>query len=68
MTYLVAQTVMRLPTVRETRVRSLGREDLLEKGMATHSGILAPPKKKGAPRNNSKDDTKSWKLNGNTDK
>ena len=38
---------MRLPTVRETRVRSLGREDLLEKGMATHSGILAPPKKKG---------------------
>ena len=68
MTYLVAQTVMRLPTVRETQVRSLGREDLLKKGMATHSNILPPPQKKGAPRNNSKDDPKSWKLNGDTDK
>ena len=29
------------PTVREIRVRSLGREDLLEKGIATHSSILA---------------------------
>ena len=28
-------------TVQETWVRSLGREDALEKGMATHSGILA---------------------------
>ena len=27
--------------MRETRVRSLGKEDLLEKGMATHSSILA---------------------------
>ena len=46
---LVAQTVKRLPTVLETQVRSLGREDLLEKGMATHSSILdPPPKKKGA--------------------
>ena len=30
-----------LPTVRETRIRYLGREDPLEKEMATHSGILA---------------------------
>ena len=37
----MAQTVKRLPTVRETRVRSLGREDPLEKEMATHSSILA---------------------------
>ena len=39
-TSLVAQTVKRLPTVWETRVRSLGWEDL-EKEMATHSSILA---------------------------
>ena len=37
---LVAQTVERLPIMWETRVQSLGREDLLEKGMATHSSIL----------------------------
>ena len=37
----MAQTVKRLPTVQETQVQSLGWEDLLEKGMATHSGILA---------------------------
>ena len=40
-TSLVAQTVKRLPTMRETWVRSLGCEDLLEKEMATHSSILA---------------------------
>ena len=40
-TSLVAQTVQRLPPMQETRVQSLGREDLLEKGMATHSSILA---------------------------
>ena len=33
--------VKRLPTVQETRVQSLGREDLLEKEMATHFSILA---------------------------
>ena len=44
---LIAQTVKHLPTMRETRVQSLGREDLLEKGMAMHSSILAPPQKKG---------------------
>ena len=36
---LVAQTVKSLPA--ETQVQSLGREDLLEKEMATHSSILA---------------------------
>ena len=30
-----------LLAMQETRVQSLGREDLLEKGMATYSGILA---------------------------
>ena len=38
---LVAQTVKCLPTMQETRVQSLGQEDLLEKEMATHSSILA---------------------------
>ena len=38
---LVAQMVKRLPTMQETRVQSLGREDPLEKEMATHSSILA---------------------------
>jgi len=37
----MAQRVKRLPAVRETGVRSLGREDPLEKEMATHSSILA---------------------------
>ena len=41
LTSLVAQTVKRLPTVRETGVQSLGREDLLEKKMVIHSNILA---------------------------
>ena len=40
-TSLVAQTVKGLPTMWETRVRSLGWEDPLEKEMATHSIILA---------------------------
>ena len=39
--FLVAQTVKRLSRMRETRVRSLGREDPLQKEMATHSSILA---------------------------
>ena len=38
---LVAQLVKNLPTMTETRVRFLGREDLLEKQMATHSSIPA---------------------------
>ena len=38
---LVAQLVKNLLAVQETQVRSLGREDPLEEGMATHSSILA---------------------------
>ena len=38
---LVAQTIKNLPAVQETQVSSLGQEDPLEKGMATHSSILA---------------------------
>ena len=37
---LVAQTVKFLPAMQEIRVQSLGREDPLEKEMATHSRIL----------------------------
>ena len=37
---LVAQTVKNLPAVRETWVQSLGWDDPLEKGIATHSSIL----------------------------
>ena len=36
-----AQMVKKLPTVQETQVRSLDEEGPLEKGMATHSSILA---------------------------
>ena len=44
--------VQNLPAMWETRVQSLGQEDPLEKGMATHSGILAwrIPKDRGAWR------------------
>ena len=38
---LVAQTLKRLPAMREIWVRSLGREDPLEKGVVTHSRILS---------------------------
>ena len=38
---LVAQMVKNLPAMWEIRGQSLGWEDLLEKGMATHSSILA---------------------------
>ena len=38
---LVAQLVKNLPAMWETWIRSLGWEDLLEKGEATHSSILA---------------------------
>ena len=40
-TSLVAQMVKNLPAMQVTQVRSLGWEDPLEKGMATHSSILA---------------------------
>ena len=38
---LVAQMIKNPPAMQETWVRSLGQEDLLEKGTATHSSILA---------------------------
>ena len=38
---LVAQLVKNLPAVQETQARSLGQEDPLEKGMTTHSSLLA---------------------------
>ena len=37
----MVQMVKNLPAMQETRVQSLGQEDPLEKGMATHSSILA---------------------------
>ena len=37
----MAQTVKHLPTMWETQVQFLGREDLLEKEMATHSSAVA---------------------------
>ena len=37
----VAQMVKNLPAMQETHVRSLGQEDPLKKGMATHSSVLA---------------------------
>ena len=40
-TSLVAQEVKNLPAIQETQVQSLGREDPLEKGMTTHSSVLA---------------------------
>ena len=40
-TSLVAQMVKNLPAMQETQVQSLGQENPLEKGMATHSRILA---------------------------
>ena len=38
---LMAQTVKNLPAMPKTQVQSLGQEDPLEKGMGTHSNILA---------------------------
>ena len=38
---LVARMVKNLPAIQETQVQSLGREDPLEREMATHSSILA---------------------------
>ena len=37
----MAQRVKNLSTIQDTRVQSLGPEDPLEKGMTTHSSILA---------------------------
>ena len=38
---MVAQTVENLPAMQETQFQSLGREDPLEKGMTSHSSMLA---------------------------
>ena len=38
---MVTQMVKNLPAMQKTQVRSLGWEDPLEKGMATHSSIVA---------------------------
>ena len=40
-TFLVSQMVKKLPAMQENQVRPLGWADPLEKGMATHSSILA---------------------------
>ena len=37
---LIAQSIKNMPAMQETRVQFLGREDPLEKEMATHSSIL----------------------------
>ena len=39
--FAVAQTIKNLPAMQETQVQFLGQEDPLEKGIATHSSILA---------------------------
>ena len=57
MASLVAQMVKNLPAMQDTWVWSLGQKDLLKKGMATHSSILAlriPETDQGV--------TKSWTL------
>ena len=47
----MAQLVKNLPVMPETWVQSLGWDDPLEKGKATHSSILAPlPKKRGSKK------------------
>ena len=59
---LVAQIVKNLPAMQETSVRSLGWEDPLKEGMATHSSILAwrIPRDKGACRATVHGVAKSW--------
>ena len=39
--WMVAQTVKRLPATQETQLQSLGQEDSLGKGTATHASVLA---------------------------
>ena len=58
----MAQLVKNLPEMQETPVRSLGWEDPLEEGMATHSSILAwrIPMDRGAWRAIVHGVTKSW--------
>ena len=60
---LVAQMVKNLPAMWETSVQSLGWEDSLEEGMATHSRILTwrIPMDRGVWRATVHGVTKSWK-------
>ena len=60
---LVAQMVKNLPVVQETRVRSLGWKDPLEKEMATYSSILAwriPWREGCSPWGCKESDTTEW--------
>ena len=64
---LVTQMVKNLPAMRETQVQSLGWEDPLEKGMATHSNILAwripwteEPGRLYSPWGGKESDTTEW--------
>ena len=61
--FLVVQMVKNLLAVQDTWVQSLGWENLLEKGIATHSSILAwrIPWKEEPGRLQSLGSTKSWK-------
>ena len=60
--YFVAQLVMNLPAMWETWVQSLGWENPLEEGMATHSSILAwrIPMDRGAWQGTVHGVEKSW--------
>ena len=64
---LVAQIVENLRAVQETWVQSLGWEDPLEEGMATHSGILAwrIPMDRGTCQATVHEITKSWTPGSN---
>ena len=59
---MVVQLVKNLPAIQETWVPSLGWEDPLEEGMATHSSTLAwrIPKDRGAWRTTVHGVAKSW--------
>ena len=63
MASLMVQTVKNLPAMQETQVQSLGQEDPLQKGMATHSSILAwrIPWTRGAWRATVRGVEKNWK-------
>ena len=64
---LVARMVKNLPAMQETHVQSLGREDPLEKGVATHSSCLENPMDREAWRATVHGAAKSWtRLRTNT--
>ena len=58
----MAQTLKNLPVMRETWVQSLGQKDPPEKGMATHSSIIAweNPIERGAWQTTVHGVTESW--------